>query len=349
MKGELKMHFITKIYRDEKSFGNLSKEAQREILQEYKISKSDIEYIVNSENVYLGARENNIKFDLKYLRILCCPDVFNKKNIKRTETSKETVLKGIITGNSVGLPYNTINKIKSHKSDNSLVNGEIQFNERIYFILAIKNAIEENDKKPDFIKHFELMDKAYPEQLLGNHYKSKEQWGSNMAATITAYIGACYEDVRDVINQSIRCATIFTCHRDGIIGAISSATCIWMALHNYTDKEIYDYMQRIYSFKDDSYLYLFQRQCMFNVIRSAKNQGTIINECDTQFACYTVPFAFKLFYETQGYKNCLEEMVKKRGDIDAFCSIAGGIAAAYYNDTEIKSDEMKIKMEVLNM
>lgn len=338
------MNFITKIYKEEKHVSNLSKEDLCEVLKQQSLSDNDIKKI--NEKIDAGKRveqavcENNYDFDIKQVVVVCCPNVFSKKDIKRNSVTREQVFAGMMKGNAIGLPYNTVKKKTSEIVDRGISLNNSEVGERAYLILAVKSAIEENSDKPNFKKHFALINEKVPSKNLLPMYADRCSQPSNLAACATAYIGACYEDVRTVILKTVECASILNRHRDSIIGAVVSAVSIWMALHNYSDKEIYEYGQKMYSKKEEKYLYLFDRQDMFETIRSAKNYSLPLGAYYSNYASVTVPLAIKMFYETKSFKECMFEFAKKYGDVEAYCTIAGGLATAYYDGDISLSEEL---------
>ena len=201
--------------------------------------------------------------------------------------------------------------------------------------MAVKNAVEENLKKPDFMKHFKLMQEVHPKIKLYKLYETPDNSPSCLAASVVGYIGAYYDSLKDVVNRTIDCTSILCSHRDSFIGAVMTSVCIWMALHNFKDTEIYEHAQRVYNMKESRYSYLFDREKTYNIIRSAKNYFPEKTDYSLDFASMVVPFSIKMFYETQTYRECMLQLTKKYGDVEAYCTIAGGLIAEYYNDSEV--------------
>jgi ADP-ribosylglycohydrolase len=156
-----------------------------------------------------------------------------------------------------------------------------------------------------------------------------------------AYIGAYYEDVKDVIKHAINSSLVTHSHQDGIKGAVITAVIVWMLRHGYSKEDIYNYAKEFYSFSENEKSYLAHSNKYFYL---DTNLGEVSNKISktSMYANYAVPFAIKCFLETNSCEECIREVLRHFCDTDTICAISGGLAYVFYGNINLPEEDIAI-------
>ena len=147
-----------------------------------------------------------------------------------------------------------------------------------------------------------LIDNPAPYHSLGN--------GSAMRVSSVAWLFDTIEEVRRAARLS---AEVTHNHPEGIKGAESTASAIYLARKGYSKAAIKDYIQQ-------EFYYDLSRTC--DEIRPQYWH----NETCMQ----TVPEAITAFLEGDSFEDVIRTAVSLGGDCDTLTAIAGSIAEGYY-------------------
>ena len=129
----------------------------------------------------------------------------------------------------------------------------------------------------------------------------------------------CLSNVEDVINEAYKSAVCTHSHPEGIKGAIVIAVCIWMAFHDYTKKEIGEYVDKFYPNSPYAPKVSWKKMTSYEKIKG--NPAV----CQT-----TVPMAVSCFVNSNTFEDCIWKAVQFGWDTDTQAAIAGSIAGTYY-------------------
>lgn len=129
----------------------------------------------------------------------------------------------------------------------------------------------------------------------------------------------CLSNVEDVINEAYKSAVCTHSHPEGIKGAIVIAVCIWMAFHDYTKKEIGEYVDKFYPNSPYAPKVSWKKMTSYEKIKG--NPAV----CQT-----TVPMAVSCFVNSNTFEDCIWKAVQFGWDADTQAAIAGSIAGTYY-------------------
>lgn len=135
--------------------------------------------------------------------------------------------------------------------------------------------------------------------------------GSAMRVSAVAYYADSLEEVEKL---AIEVTEPTHNHPEGIKGAVVIATCIYMALHGATRKEIGDYASKHYYLNLD-----------YEAMMAELSHGQEI--CQV-----TVPQALWCFLHSDSFDDCMRLCLSIRWDADTMAAIACPIAEAYYKE-----------------
>lgn len=138
--------------------------------------------------------------------------------------------------------------------------------------------------------------------------------GSAMRVSPVAYVGKDLEEVQKLAKLT---AVPTHNHPEGIKGAVTIASVIYLAKEGYSKEYIKQYIIDYTDYKIEScdairLNYSFDETC----------QGTI-------------PQAISAFLESDSFSNCIRLAISLGGDSDTIAAIAGSIAEAFYGVPEV--------------
>lgn len=325
-------------------------DAQNKMKLNYLSPHQSEKVVSNNEDVDFLDEEMKTEMnypDIDFLSVKLIP-----KNLKETNTRKDIdakdVVKAVCLGDIIGYKY----EFTPHNYED--VKAEIlppqpsRFTDDTVLSIATVNAVLENQDTPDFRKHYINAYKKYPMAGYGsafvnwalneNNTKGYHSFGNGCGMRV-AFIPAFYEDIEDVIKYTIASVMVTHDHIESIKSTVVLSVCIWMALHNYTKEEIFDYAREHYLYTKEEQELLINKWSHFNL---DTDLSTLSNEESkvSLFANYAIPYAIKCFYETESYEDCMREILSHFGDTDTICAIAGGLCFAYYETTNMPIEQI---------
>lgn len=234
-------------------------------------------------------------------------------------------VKGAVLGDILGSQYE-FNRPKNLDWKNvPLVGGlPMGFTDDTVMILAIKKAFTTGE---DLTETMVKVGRKYPNcgyggrfyrWVNGHKHDPYNSWG-NGAAMRVAFVGEYYDDYDEMQRMAKKTATVSHNHPEGIKGAIVTATCIWMAKHDKTKQEIYDYVLEQYPVNEYEYSIGYS----LDEIRSHYRWN---ESCQG-----SVPVAMRCFYESTNYESFMRNIFSLECDSDTFGAIAGGVVEEYYH------------------
>lgn len=239
------------------------------------------------------------------------------------------ILYGAMLGDMIGSPYEFINGPKTKNIDLFDKIKWIRLTDDSFMTLAIAKALttlpidsDEQTTKKAFITNMQDIGRRY-ESSYGTAFKwwlnqdNPKPYGSygNGSAMRVSAIGWLYnslERTREVARWS---AEISHNHPEGIKGAESIASAIYLARTGKSIEEIKQYII-------DNFNYDLSRTC--DEIRPTYQFNEI---CQT-----TVPEAITAFLESTSFEDAIRTAYSLGGDCDTLTCITGSIAEAYYKE-----------------
>ena len=299
--------------------------------------------------------------DLEFIANKLLPeDIENHK--KRKDIDPKEVVKAVCLGDIIGYKYEftphnyeevAIEKLPPHPS---------RFTDDTVLSMATMNAVLSNPDKPDFRQAYidayykhpsvgygasfvswatnELM--FYDENMENSKIDNTNGYHSfgNGCAMRIAFIPAYYDDIKDVIRHTIESVMVTHNHIESVRHTVVLSVCIWMALHNYTKKEITQYViNNTYCMFECEYELLVNKFSYFDVDERINTPSTEESK-RTLYVNYAVPYAIDCFEKTNSYEECMRKILSNFGDTDTLCAIAGGLCYAFYEDTGFDVDEI---------
>lgn len=340
---------------------------ESELLEDY-LSASDVEYIAKLHYLSLGQIESILditkveelkpklnyymsKPDVDFLSKVLTPknlaDSKTRKNIKPIDVVKATCL-----GDIIGYKYELVEHDYVAAKTEVLPPISSFYTDDTELSIATMKAILKNDKNPDFRREYIAAYHANPNAGYGGSFAvwaaRKLDVGyhsmANGSAMRISFIPAYYEDINDVVKHTIDSAMVTHNHVEGVRGAVIISVCIWLALHNYSKEEIYEYCKKYYHYSErDKELIVYGNE-IFDIDTDLSTLGEKPNT--SLFCCHSVPYAIKCFLDTNSYEECMREVLSRFGDTDTICAIAGGLCYAYYGETGFDLDKLMNKYHV---
>ena len=156
---------------------------------------------------------------------------------------------------------------------------------------------------------------------------------ANGCAMRISPIPAYYDDLHTAVKHAIASCMTTHDHVESVKAVIILTVAMWMALHGYSKRDIYEYCASHYSVHEDLYYGRSQMNMdlELNMISNDLSKASL-------YANYAVPFAIKCFYRTSCYEDCMSEIITHYGDTDTICAIAGGLCVAFYGTTGMDND-----------
>lgn len=150
----------------------------------------------------------------------------------------------------------------------------------------------------------------------------------NGSAMRISFLTDYYEDLKEVQKKAEESAMCTHNHPEGIKGAVVAATCMWMAKHGKSKREIYEYAISQYS----------AVQYEFGVERSLTDYR---DKYRFDATCQgSIPVAIRCFIESADYESCLRNAYSLHCDLDSVCCISGAIAENFYGTTGFDNEAL---------
>ncbi len=238
---------------------------------------------------------------------------------------------GAILGDIAGSRYEYDRPVNLNWETCELYTDECSYTDDTIMSLAIKFAA---DRDCDYEKAMKAIGRNFPLCGYGANFwnwiftdgsKAYNSYG-NGAAMRVSYLGEKYKVLSDVQREAEKSAIVSHNHPEGIKGAITTATCVWMAKNGKSKEEIYNYVLRQYPEED----YRFPISMDMEEMRCTYTWDIT---CQT-----SVPVAMKCFIESSDYESFLRNVFALRCDMDTLCAIGGGVAEEFYHGTGLDND-----------
>ncbi len=139
-------------------------------------------------------------------------------------------------------------------------------------------------------------------------------WGNGSAMRVSP-VGFAFDTLDEVLSESRRSAAVTHNHPEGIKGAQSVASAIFLARNNKSKDQIKQFIEERFQYNLDEPLDEIRRYYTFDV----SCQGS-------------VPQAITAFLESSDFEDAIRKAISIGGDSDTIACITGGIAQAYYRE-----------------
>ena len=244
---------------------------------------------------------------------------------------------GAILGDMIGVPYEFDMGNKSKEFE--MFNPRVHYTDDSAMTLAIAKAVmkagvdaDEATMKREFVSCMKYIGNRY---ALGHYGGMFSQWlavsnpqpygswgnGSAMRVSSIGWFFDSLERTREVARWS---AEVSHNHPEGIKGAESVASAIYMLRTGSSKEEVKAYIEKEFG-------YDFSRS--LDEIRPGYHH---VESCQE-----TVPEAFTAFFEGNDFEDVIRCAVSLGGDCDTLTCIAGGMAESFYD----VPDEFKAECE----
>ena len=233
---------------------------------------------------------------------------------------------GAILGDIIGSPYEFDRGSKS--KDFPLFSEESTYTDDTVMTLAVAKAfLEAQPDAADDLILKNLADcmrqfgKMYPYAGYGGRFrlwlrnpgaKAYYSFGNGSAMRVSS-VAWLYNDIDAVRHAARLSAEVTHNHPEGIKGAESTASAIFLARTGHSKAEIKEYVEREFD-------YAINRTC--DEIRP--------NYYHTETCMETVPEAITAFLEGDSFEDVIRTAVSLGGDCDTLTAIAGSMAEGYY-------------------
>lgn len=234
-------------------------------------------------------------------------------------------IKGAILGDILGSTYEF-----GRPKDLGWVNVPLldektaHFTDDTVMTLAVKKAIIEGR---DFTDTMVELGRKYPDRGYGEHFHKwfmkndhmpYNSWGNGSAMRVS-FIGEYFEDYDKIQEAAAKSAAVSHDHPEGIKGAVVTATCIWLAKHEKSKQEIFDYVLSNYPKEEYEFSICYR-------LEELRDRYVWDDSCQG-----TVPVAMRCFYESNDYESFIRNIYSLECDSDTFGAIAGGVAEEFYH------------------
>ena len=233
-------------------------------------------------------------------------------------------IKGAILGDILGSQYEFSRPADLDWKNVPLAGNYIDWTDDTVMTLAIKKAVKNGldmaQTMYDIGKNY--MDCGYGgrfyDWLVRGDLKPYGSYGNGSAMRVS-YIADHYNDLEKVQEVAAQSAKVTHNHREGIKGAVVTATCIWMAKNGKTKQDIYDYVLEEYP--EDKYKYSINHDMEW----LRKNY-----EWDVTCQGSVAP-AMRCFYESEDWESFMRNIFSFYCDSDTLGAIGGGVAEEFYH------------------
>jgi len=229
---------------------------------------------------------------------------------------------GAVLGDIIGAPYEFGRGRKT--KDFPLFSRYSRFTDDTVMTIAVAEALM-NDL--DIAECMQKWGRKYPDAGYGGMFRhwlkeeNPQPYGSfgNGSAMRVSSVGWLYDTLEETRNMAIVSAVVTHNHPEGIKGAESIASAIYMARNGRSKEEIKAYIESEFHYDLDRTL---------EEIRPGYGMDATCQK--------SVPESIICFLEGTDYEDTVRNAVSLGGDTDTMACIAGGIAEAYWG----MSDEL---------
>ena len=235
---------------------------------------------------------------------------------------------GAILGDIIGSPYEF--DMGDKTKDFPLFRADSMFTDDSVMTIAVADALLSEAKDPERIKtllvySMKRWGKKLPDAGYGGMFyrwlftDDSQPYGSfgNGSAMRVASAGWLYDTLEETREKARLTAEVTHNHPEGIKGAESVASVIWLARNGKSKQEIREYVIKEFG-------YDLSRTC--DEIRPGYYH---VESCQQ-----TVPEAITAFLEGESFEDVIRTAVSLGGDCDTLTCIAGSMAEAFYGVPE---------------
>ena len=241
----------------------------------------------------------------------------HKKQLKMSISHRTKTVIGAIAGDVIGSVFEW-NNIKT--TEFPLFSTESSFTDDSILTMAVTDCILNNRS---FKEGLHCYGRKYSDKVFGHIFRSWFEsddpqpymsFGNGSAMRVSA-VGFAYNSLSEVLEAAKQSAEITHNHIEGVIGAQSTASAIFLARTGSTKAEIKSFIETNFPYNLDISL---------DSIRP--------NYEHDYTAKGSIPFAIRAFLESTDYENAIRLAISIGGDSDTIACITGGIAAAFYKE-----------------
>ncbi len=233
---------------------------------------------------------------------------------------------GAIIGDIIGsrFEFDRGNKSKEFV----LFTSECDYTDDTVMTIAVAEALLESGKdadektiKSNLIKSMKKWGQKYPDSGYGARFidwvlsDEPQPYGSygNGSGMRVSPVGWLYDTLERTREVARWTAEVTHNHPEGIKGAESTASAIYLARNNASKEEIEQYII-------DEFGYDLSR-----TLDDIRPTYFHVEDC-----MHTMPEAFECFLESESYEDCIKNVMYIGGDTDTLGAIAGAIAEAFW-------------------
>ena len=248
---------------------------------------------------------------------------------------------GAILGDMVGCPFEFDRGNKSKVFE--LFTKKSNFTDDSVMTIAICEALLDTGRdasldeiKNQVVHQMQRWSRRYPYAGYGGSFqywlveKNPKPYGSygNGSAMRVSSVGWLYDTMERTRDVARATAEVTHNHPEGIKGAESVASAIYLARNGWDKSEIKDYIVKNFG-------YDLNRTC--DEIRP--------NYYHVESCQQTVPEAITAFLEGEDFEDVIRTAVSLGGDCDTLTAIAGSIAEAFYGIPANMREEVRRRLE----
>ncbi|QUC66347.1 ADP-ribosylglycohydrolase family protein [Aristaeella hokkaidonensis] len=242
---------------------------------------------------------------------------------------------GAILGDIIGSPYEF--DMGDKTKDFPLFRADSMFTDDSVMTIAVADALLSDARDPERIKtllvySMKRWGRKIPDAGYGGMFfkwlftDDSQPYGSfgNGSAMRVASAGWLYDTLEETREKARLTAEVTHNHPEGIKGAESVASVIWLARKGKSKQEIREYVIKEFG-------YDLSRTC--DEIRPGYHH---VESCQQ-----TVPEAITAFLEGESFEDVIRTAVSLGGDCDTLTCIAGSMAEAFYGVPEELKEECR--------
>lgn len=242
---------------------------------------------------------------------------------------------GAIIGDVVGSRFEFDRGSKSREF--SLFTKECDFTDDTVMTAAVAEALLDSGRdadgktvKANLIRSMKKWGQKYPHAGYGARFidwvltDDPEPYGSfgNGSAMRVSPAGWLYDTIERTREVARWTAEVSHNHPEGIKGAESAASAIFMARHGASKEEIRDYIIKEFGYD------------LSRTLDEIRPGYSHVEDC-----MRTMPEAFECFLEAESYEDTLRNVMYIGGDTDTLGAIAGAVAEAFWGIPDKIIDE----------
>ena len=316
------------------------------------LSDQQIEDVIQ-KNQDLDFLESEMKNQMNYPDVEYLISIFVPQTIRRTARkpiSVEDIITGVTCGDIIGSKFEFTTHDYAEARTMKLPARKSYHTDDTVLTKATWKAIQEAPEAPEFRQAY--ID-AYRKEKGAGYGSAFVAWAENEQMYYTdgmeprqrdntvgyhscangcamriAPIPAYYDDLPTAVKHAVASCMVTHNHVESVKATIILTVSMWMALHGYSKRDIYDYCATHYAMHDE----LFYKASQFDMNTELNDIPNAVVR-NSLMANYAVPFAIKCFYQTSCFEDCMSEILAHYGDTDTICAIAGGLCVAFYGTT----------------